>query len=80
MESTTVSDWELVGVLKRLRDTRRWAVRADVNPWAYRQAIIFILELDTAAALERGVSKEHLESFDSRAQEDARSFLREAGA
>ena len=63
-------------VLERLRDVRKWAVERDIDPWAFRQAIITVLELDTVTAVERGVKPEKLDEFDAVAGEEAREFVR----
>jgi len=73
--ATTVSEKDLSKVLMRLRDIRAWAVRVDMDPWAFRQALLLVLHIDTACALERGVSREHLESFDSFVAREAQAWV-----
>lgn len=76
MKSTTVSEKDLFQVLRRLRDVRAWSVRVDMDPWAFRQALLLVTHIDTACALERGVSREHLESFDAFVAEEAQEWVR----
>ena len=61
--------------LKKLRDFRAWAVKKNIDPWALRQALITVFEMDTAVATERGVDPEKLEAFDAKAREEARGFI-----
>ena len=63
-------------VLKRLRDVRKWAVERDIDPWAFRQAMITVLELDTVTGVERGVKPEKLDEFDAVTRREAREFVR----
>ena len=72
----TVSERELFLVLKWLRDVRSWAFKRRLDPWAFRQAMIIVLELDTATAIERGRTPEQLAAFDRVAREDAREWVR----
>ena len=75
-EPNTVSERDLVEVLRRLRDVRAWSVRRRIDPWAFRQALLLVLHIDTACALERGVSREHLASFDGFVAGEAREWVR----
>ena len=63
-------------VLERLRDVRKWAVERDIDPWAFRQAMITVLELDTVTGVERGVKPEKLDEFDAVTRREAREFVR----
>ena len=38
----TVSEKDFYLVLERLRDVRKWAVERDIDPWAFRQAMITV--------------------------------------
>jgi len=62
--SSTVKEQDLLQVLKWLRDVRFRAVKKRLDPWAVRQGLLMVLELDTRAALERGVPPEERERFD----------------
>ena len=75
-ESKTVPERDFYLVLEKLRDVRNLAVERDINPWAFRQAMITVLELDTVTAVERGVKPEKLDEFDAVAGEEAREFGR----
>jgi len=75
----TVSEETLLKVLKRLRDIRAWAVKRGVDPWAFRQALVMILELDTVAALERGTPWKTLTAFDAQVRADARTWAQRRG-
>ena len=72
----TVREEDLMPILTRLRDLRRYAVMHNIDPWAFRQALLLALELDTQAALLRGISRRDLAAFDQRAVEDARRLVR----
>lgn len=71
-----VSERELFLVLKRLRDVRAWAFKHKLDPWAFRQAMIIVLELDTVTAIEKGKTPEQLAEFDRVAREDAQKWLK----
>lgn len=67
---------ELFEALKRIRDLREWSVREKVNPWAVRQALVIGLEMDSVAAIERGVTPRDLSGFDSMVKADAHRHTR----
>ena len=71
-----VNEKHFYRVLVKLRDLRAWSVKRNIDPWAFRQAMITVLELDTLAALERGVTRENLDKFDVGGREEARKFVR----
>jgi hypothetical protein len=73
----TVNEKDLYAVLKKIRDLRAYAVRTHRDPWATRQALLFAIAMDTAAALERGVSGEDLRAFDALAMGYAHEFVQE---
>lgn len=75
----TISKKELLEALKRLRDVRAWHVKRKGDPWAFRQALVLVLELDTAAALGRGVAPRDLSFFDSTVRKDTQARLRRSG-
>jgi len=70
-----VNEKDLLHVLARLRDLRREAVVHRCDPWAFRQAMITVLAMDTECALERGVEPETLFKFDELAEEKAVEFI-----
>jgi len=72
----TISTRDFQRVLVKLRDLRAWSVKRNIDPWAFRQALITVLELDTAVALERGVPRENLDKFDVGGREEAQKFVR----
>lgn len=78
MTSDVVSEAELEKALKRIRALRLWAVQSDIDPWALRQALLMALEMDTKAALGRGIRPEALRDFDARVKADIRTWLEEA--
>jgi hypothetical protein len=75
MEPKNVPKKDFYRVLKRLRDIRAWAIKRKIDPWAFRQALITVLELDTNGAIEHGVKAEKLETFDMVAREEAVKWL-----
>jgi len=71
-----VSEEELKAVMNEMEQLRAWCVRNRINPWAFREALLIALELDTVAALGRGVRTEELEWFDETVRRDVRGWLR----
>jgi len=70
-----VNEKDLLHVLVRLRDVRREAVVHGGDPWAFRQAMIMVMAMDTETALERGIEASTLAKFDELAEEKAQEFL-----
>jgi len=54
---------------------RREATLEGRDPWAFRQALITVLAIDTAVALESDVTPGSLRRFDMRAELKAREFI-----
>lgn len=75
METPPVDERSLLHVLIRLRDVRREAVVNLADPWAFRQAMITVMAIDTACALEHGVETKTLARFDEDAELKAQEFL-----
>lgn len=75
---TTVRERDLTTCMVYIRDMRAHAVINNVDPWAVRQALVLALEMDTAAALERGVKPEELRRFDTFIKKDVRAWLKKA--
>lgn len=75
-EARPVPERDFYESMKRLRDVRAWTVTADIDAWAFRQAMITVLEMDTAVALERGVAPGALEAFDEGARLEAQAMIR----
>ena len=71
----TVSMKDFRAALVKLRDTRAWAIQWKIDAWAFRQALLSVLEIDTRAALEEGVTMEQLAAFDYQAVEEIQKFL-----
>ena len=78
-QDSTVNEEDLGFVLKKLRDLRAWVVHTETDPWAFRQALVMVLELDTTAALERGVEYSTLTAFDAQVRADARTWAQRRG-
>lgn len=78
-EGVTVKKQDLITVLKWLRDLRIRALRKRIDPWAFRQGLLLVLQLDTRAALERGVPLEALQNFDRLSQAAAEEVQLEQG-
>jgi len=70
-----VSEEDLRLVMEKIRDLRKWALSWEIDPWAMRQGLIIALELDTGAALERGVSSLDLEQFDKKIRADIKIYI-----
>lgn len=76
MEPTVdVDERTFYEVLQRLRDVRKWSTTTRGDPWAFRQALITVMSIDTTAALERGIDPRDLKKFDMAAKEKAREFI-----
>jgi len=78
--SSTIPEKDLTGCMKWIRDMREWAFRNGINPFALRQAIIMALEMDTDAALARGIRPEALKAFDDEVIKDAKEWIRQRRA
>ena len=74
-----VSEKDLVGAMRWIRELRKWALVNDTDPWAVRQAILMALEMDTEAALQRGVKLQALQRFDEIVKADIKEWLKEQG-
>ena len=74
-----------VDYAETMRDQRLWTIGAilqtyllyknDVDPWSTRQALITALELDTEAALNRGIDYMDLVKFDAGARAEAKKLI-----
>lgn len=62
-------------VLVKLRDVRKWAVINKGDPWAFRQAMITVMAIDTACALDIGIEPAELVIFDMHARDNAQEFI-----
>jgi hypothetical protein len=74
MNTVPTEDFE--DVMVKIRDLRRWATSRRLDPWAFRQALLVALEIDTQAALEHGISMDDLAKFDDLARQDIRRWLK----
>jgi hypothetical protein len=70
-----VNKEHLKACLLKLRDLRLWAVTNNIDPWAVRQTLVIALEIDTKAALDRGIKREDLENFDKLVKEDVQKWM-----
>jgi len=75
----TVNERHLLLALKKQRDLREWAVRRHIDPWAFREALILVLHIDAAAALERGVPPQNIQTFDDLVVENAAEIMQAKG-
>jgi len=73
----TVSEKDFKECLIKLRALRFWAVHNRIDPWAFRQMLLIALEMDTKAALERGISPIDLQNFDSFVKKDIQSWMKQ---
>jgi len=64
-------------VLEKLREFRRWATSRNLDPYAFRKAIIVVLEIDTVCAIEKGVDPSELQKFDAYARRQVQYFVKE---
>jgi hypothetical protein len=71
MAERIIPERDLTEALKGLRMLRLRHLQGDRDPWAFRQALIIVEELDRVVALERGVKTQDLNSFDAKVREDA---------
>jgi len=75
MKEDVVSEDELIQALQFIKEMRLYALNMNMEPWSIRQALILALEMDTTAAIERGVPKKKLEQFDSEVRRDFKSWV-----
>jgi len=71
----TVSEKDLKACLVQLRNLRLWSVIRQVDPWAFRQMLLIALEMDTKAAIDRGISSINLQNFDAFVKKDIKSWM-----
>jgi len=74
-----VSERDLLLVLKWMEGFRKWSIRNNIDPWAVRQGLIILLEMDTYSMLDHGISLEALKEFDRKASHDAKMWIVKAG-
>jgi len=74
-EQLPVDEADLYEILAGLRDVRREATLEGRDPWAFRQALITILAIDTACALEADITPGSILEFDARAHVKAQEFI-----
>jgi len=75
MTEPTVDEKHFYDALQRLRDVRKWATTTQGDPWAFRQALITVMSIDTTVALEAGIDPRELKKFDMAAGFRAEEFL-----
>jgi len=73
----TVNEDQFWAVMVQIRNLRAWALKQRIDPFAVRQALISALEIDEAATLQRGVSKQDLDAFDEGCRATIRAYLSE---
>jgi len=74
---SVVDEKQLLSVLERIRDLRRWVLDNQIDPWAMRQGLVIALALDTKSALARGIKALALADFDEAIYRDMRKWGRE---
>ena len=74
-EVPPVDEGRFYDVLTKLRDVRKWAVINKGDPWAFRQAMITVMAIDTACALDIGIEIDGLVLFDMHARDKAQEFI-----
>lgn len=74
-ELIPVDEADFYVVLEGLRNLRAEAALNDRDPWAFRQAMITVLTIDTHVALEADITPESIDVFDARARVKAREFI-----
>jgi hypothetical protein len=62
---------DFLAILGNVRALRFEALKRDMDPWYFRQALVFVLRLDTLTALEHGVLQKHLDTFDELVKQEA---------
>ena len=71
----TVNQDNLLEAMRRLRSFRRSACIDKLDPWAVRQALIIIVEMDAIAAVAHGVKPGDLDTFDDVVRQQARQWV-----
>lgn len=72
---SVVESLDLNLVLSGIRELRKLAILKKIDPWAFRQALIMTLEMDTDAAMKRGIKKQELDIFDDRVRVDVEAYI-----
>jgi len=75
---TTVYENDVVRVLGKFRDLRKWSTENRIDPWAFRQALLMVVDMDAKAALEHGIKLGDLSEFDETVREDIKRWLEKA--
>jgi len=78
MAQRIIPERDLAEVLNGLRELRLRHLQGNLDPFAFRQALIIVEELDRVGALEKGLKPQDLDSFDAKVREDAKRWAREA--
>jgi len=73
----TVNEKDFKACLVKLRNLRLWSVQNNIDPWAFRQTLLIALEMDTKAALDRGISPINLQNFDLIVKKDIQSWMKQ---
>ena len=71
----TVSEKDLKRCLLKIRNMRLWAAKHKVNPWAFRQALLIAVTIDTQAAYTQSIPPENLERFDKQVALDMEPWI-----
>jgi len=71
----TVNEKDFKECLLKLRNLRLWAVQNSIDPWAFRQMLLIALEMDTKAAVDKGIKPIDLQKFDTVARKDVQLWM-----
>jgi len=75
MEAPRPMDVDISAVLMNLLILRDWCTEKKVDPWAFRHALLNMLEADTADALFSGIPRDRLKAFDVETVESSREMI-----
>jgi len=78
--SRTIKEGDLIWCLNWFKDFRACVIRDRIDPFAARQGLLVMLEMDTDAALAKGINPEKLKAFDEDVRKDVREWIRQRRA
>jgi len=70
-----ISEKDFKECLVKMGDLRLWAVQSKIDPWAFRQMLLIALEMDTKAAVDKGIKPIDLQKFDTVARKDVQLWM-----
>jgi len=71
----TVREKDVYASLEKLKTVLEWVIVKHIDPLAFRQALLIVLECNRANAILTGISREEIAQFDKLAIEDVQTWI-----